>query len=133
MNNALPKRPLSVWLITSGNYLFAAVMIATSFMAEAKGFTAGQAAIPGILGLGIALASVATWYGYRTGRLVLLILLTIFLGLLITQSIMYIDWADKHRYPWGVNLAIFRLIGSLIWLALNWVFLFRKRARAFFG
>lgn len=133
MNIALPKRPLSVWLLTIGNYLFAAFMLAASFMAETKGFSAGQAAIPGILGLGIALSAVATWYGYRTGRLILLILLTVFLGLLIVQSAIYIDWADKHRYPWGVNLAIFRLTGSLIWLVLNWVFLFRKRARAFFG
>lgn len=132
MNNELPKRPRSVWVLTITNGLIAAFMIAASIIAERRGFSPGQAAFSGLIGLGVTIAAHATWYGYRTGRLVLLILLTAYLGLLVVQSFSYVAWAETYGYRPGVNLAILRGLGSLAWLAANWLLLFGKKARVFF-
>ncbi len=128
------KRPLSVWILCIINWLLAAFLIASGFVAVSRGYSVAQAAFVGIAGLVISIAAHATWYGSRWGRLALLALLTVFLGLLIAQSVMYIDWADDVGYSGrGVNAAILRAALSLAWLVLNYIFLFRKPARTFFA
>jgi hypothetical protein len=98
------------------------------------GYSVGQAVFVGIAGLGISIAAHATWYGSRWGRLALLALLTVVLGLLIVQSVMYIDWADDVGYNGrAVSVASVRAALSLAWLVLNYIFLFRKPARVFFA
>ena len=128
------KRPLSVWVAGIANGILAAFLIGTSLKAEAAGYSGGQAAIVGIAGLAIAVAAHATWYGYRTGRLVLLVMLTLILGLLLVQSLMTIAWANETGYQGRyVDAAALRALFSLAWLALNYIFVFRKNARSFFG
>lgn len=128
------KRPLSVWVLTILNGVFAGFLIAVSLIAENHGYTAGQAAINGILGVAITISAHATWYGYRWGRIALLTLITLYLGQTIVWSVMVINWADDINYHGPIaNWAVARAIGSVAWLVLNWMFLFNKRARAFFG
>ncbi|GAA0562630.1 hypothetical protein [Rhizomicrobium electricum] len=128
------RRPLSIWILSIGNGLLAVFMIATSILAEDRGYSGGQAAFVGVTGVLISLAAHTTWYGYRWGRLALLILLTLFLGLLIVQSAMVISWANEVGYrASSVDAAMMRAGLSLVWLALNYIFLFGKRARMFFG
>lgn len=133
-NDAQAKRPLSVWVLVIVNWVFGAFLIAASFKAEDLGYAAGQAALSGLFGLAISLAALTTWYGYRWGRLVLLVLLTLFLGQIVVWSIMVINWSEETGYRGPiVDHAMMRAVGSVIWLALNWFVLFGKRARAFFG
>ena len=128
------KRPLSVWVLTVLNGLFAIVLIAVGFIAQSRGYSAGQAAFNGLFGLAISLAAHATWYGYRWGRLALLVLLTVFLGQLIVWSVMVINWSEDTGYRGPiVDQAMMRAFGSIIWLGANWLLLFGKRARMFFG
>ena len=128
------KRPLSVWVLCIINGLLAAFLIASSFIAEDRGYSSGQAAFVGIAGLVISIAAHATWYGYRWGRLALLALLTVVLGLLIVQSVMYIDWADDAGFLGRtVTIAWLRAALSLAWLLANYIFLLRKPARMFFA
>ena len=128
------KRPLSVWVLCIANGLLAAFLIATSLVAEARGFSGVQAAIAGISGLGISIAAHATWFGSRIGRKVLVGLLTLFLGLLIAQSIMVIVWAAETGYHARiVDDAWTRAALSLAWLCANYVFLFGNKAKTFFG
>lgn len=126
-------RPLSVWLLCVGNGCLAAFLIAASIIAEDRGYAPWQAAISGLCGLGITIAAHITWYGNRRARNVLLGLLTLFLGLLALQSAKTIAWALDIGYE-GPNMsdAIKRLLGSLLWLFVNYVFLLNKRARTFF-
>ena len=128
------KRPMSVWVLCIANGLLAVFLIATSLMAEDRGFTGVQAAIAGIAGVGISIAAHATWYGSRIGRRVLVVLLTAFLGLLAAQSVMVIVWAAETGYHARiVDAAWTRAALSLVWLCTNYVFLFDKKAKAFFG
>jgi hypothetical protein len=128
------KRPLSIWVLCIINGLLAAFLIASCIIAESRGYSGWQAAFVGIAGLLISIAAHATWYGFRWGRSALLTLLTVVLGLLIVQSVMYIDWAaDAGFLGRAVTAAWFRTGLSLAWLALNFIFLFRKRARMFFA
>jgi hypothetical protein len=128
------RRPLSVWLLTIGSGVLAAFMVAASIMAEDRGYTGGQAAIAGIAGVGLSIAAHATWFGSRWGRLALLVLLTLFLGLLVVQSAMVIAWANETGYRAKfVDAAFLRAGLSLVWLALNYIFLLGRRARVFFG
>jgi hypothetical protein len=127
-------RPLSIWVLAIGNGLLAVFMITTSLLAEDRGFSSGQAAFVGITGVLISLAAHATWFGYRGGRLALVVLLTVFPGLLIVQSLMVISWANEvgYRAPF-IDAAMLRVGLSLVWLALNYIFLFGRRARKFFA
>jgi len=128
------KRPLSVWVLCIGNGLLAAVLIATSLVAEDRGFSGVQAAIAGICGVGISIAAHATWFGNRIGRRVLVGLLTLFLGLLAAQSVMEIVWAAEIGYHGrSVNAAWTRAALSLAWLCANYLILFGHKAKAFFG
>jgi hypothetical protein len=128
------RRPLSVWVLSISNGLLAVFMIATSIVAEDRGYTSGQAAFVGVTGVLISIAAHTTWYGYRWGRLALLVLLTLFLGLLVVQSAMVVAWANEIglRTPL-VDVAIVRAGLSLVWLALNYIFLLGRQARVFFG
>lgn len=128
------RRPLSVWILSIGNGVLAAFMIAASIMAEDRGYTGGQAAVVGISGVLLSIAAHTTWYGSHWGRLALLVLLTLFLGLLVVQSAMVIVWANETGYRANfVDAAFLRAGLSLVWLALNYIFLFGRRARVFFG
>jgi hypothetical protein len=128
------RRPLSVWILSIGNGVLAAFMIAASLMAEDRGYSGGQAALVGIAGLFLSVAAHTTWYGSRWGRLVLVVLLTLFLGLLVVQSAMVVAWANQAGYRAAfVDAAFLRAGLSLVWLALNYIFLFGRRARVFFG
>jgi hypothetical protein len=129
-----PERPTSVWLLTISNGVLAAFLIASSLIAEDRGFTAGQAALSGIVGLGVSISAHATWYGYRYGRIVLLALLTFFLGLVIVHSGQTINWAVETQsrgsfFQWAVARALL----STAWLFVNYWFLLGKRARMFFS
>jgi hypothetical protein len=133
-NDARTKRPLSVWVLTILNGVLAAFMIAASFIAENFGYSGGQAALSAVFGLAISISAHATWYGYRWGRLALLLTLTIFLGQLIVWSVMVINWSEETGYRGPLSdSAMPRVVGSLIWLALNWILLFGKKSRAFFA
>lgn len=128
------QRPLSVWVLCILNGLLAAFLIATSLVAENRGYSSGQAAFVGIAGLLISIAAHATWYGYRWGRLALLALLTIALAPTIAHEAAVIsNGADVDYYDGPVREAIVRAALLLVWLALNFIFLFRKRARMFFA
>jgi hypothetical protein len=130
----LRKRPLSIWVLCIVNGLLAMFLIGASIKAEDLGYSGGQAAIAGLTGLGISIAAHATWFGKRTGRLVMLVLLTVFLGLLLVQSVRVIVWAAETGYRADfVDAAYIRAGVSLIWLALNYFVLFGRKAKAFFG
>ena len=128
------KRPLSEWVLCLGNGLLAVFLIATSLIAEDRGFSSWQAAISGICGLGISLSAHATWFGNRRARNILLELVTLFLGLIAAQSAMLLLWALDVSYQGAIVGAAFtRLCLSLLWLVVNYVFLLSKRARVFFA
>lgn len=128
------KRPLSVWGLCILDGLLAAFLIASSILAEDFGFSGGQAAIAGISGILISLAAHATWYGNRWGRLVLVIVLTLFLGLLVAQSAMVIAWSLDTGYSGPmVNGAWYYVVLLPLWLCAHYLLLFGKRAKAFFG
>lgn len=128
------KRPLSVWVLCLGNGLLAAFLIASSLVAEERGYAPWQAAISGLSGLGIAIAAHATWFGYRLGRTVLLVLVTLFLGLIVLQSAMMIAWALDVGYQGPIVASAFtRFCLSLLWLVVNYGFLLSKRVRVFFS
>ena len=128
------KRPLSIWLLCIANGLLAIMLIGTSLTAERFGYTLGQAIFAGVIGLGISISAHLTWYGKRYGRNVLLALLTAFFGLLLAQSAMTIAWAIEVDYE-GLYLtrAIAWGVFSVVWLAVNYWFLFGRRARAFYA
>ncbi len=126
------KRPLSIWVLWIGNGILAAFLIAASFVAEDRGFTVWQAAISGVCGLAISISAHAMWYGNRKGRLALLVFLTLFLGLLIVQSLIMIQRSDSMGS--SANPAdVLRFALSIAWLFANYWFLLRKRARMFFA
>jgi len=128
------KRPLSVWVLCLGNGVLAVFLIATSLIAEDRGFSSWQAAISGICGLGISLSAHASWFGNRRARNILLGLVTLFLGLIVAQSAMLLLWALDVSYQGAIVGAAFtRLCLSLFWLVANYVFLLSKRARVFFA
>lgn len=126
------KRPLSVWILWIGNGLLAVFLVAASLIAEDRGFKGWQAAISGIAGLVISIAAHAMWYGNRRGRNILLGALTVFLGLIIVQSLMMVQRADAVGY--GADRAdMFRIVLSSVWIFVNYWFLLNKRARVFFA
>ena len=128
------KRPLSVWLLAVGNGVLAIFLIASSLMAEDRGFTSSQAAFNGIIGLAISICAHATWFGYRYGRNALLALITVYLGLLCIQSVQAISWAVDVGYAGSfLSWAVARAVVSFLWLVVNYWFLLRKRARMFFA
>jgi hypothetical protein len=131
-NGARVKRPVSVWILIVLNWILGAFLIAAAFKAADLGYSAGQAAVSAVFGLGISLAAHLTWFGYRWGRLALLVLLTIFLGQIIVWSIMVINWSEQTGYRGPISdLAMMRAVGSVVWLAVNWIVLYGKRVRAF--
>lgn len=129
-----PKRPLSIWVLSIANGLLAIFLIGTSLNAAAAGYTTGQAVFSGLVGLGISISAHMTWFGKRYGRNLLLALLTIFLGLLFVQSIRTIAWGIDVGYdgPY-VSRAVSWAVFSLLWLAVNYWLLLRRRTRAFYG
>ena len=129
-----PKRPRSVWVLAVANGLLAIFMIASSLMAESRGFTSSQAAFNGIVGLAISICAHATWFGYRYGRNLLLALITAYLGLLCIQSVQTIAWAIDTGYGGSIlSWAVARAVLSFLWLVVNYWFLLGKRARAFYA
>lgn len=129
------KRPLSVWFLSLANGLLAIILIATSFLAEDRGYSAGLAAVYGFTGLAMSVAAHATWYGSRLGRLILLVLITLYFGNLIGYSLWTIvAVADNLASYDGMVLAALLRIGlALIWIGLNYILLLGRRARVFFG
>lgn len=131
---SLRRRPLSVWFLCLTNGLVAVFLVATAIVAELRGYTSSQAAYYGFFGLGISIAAHLTWFGYRWGRLLLLLLMTVFLGLMIVYSMWIIAWGMEHDvFSEEIRNALLRAGLSLVWLALNYILLFGKRARMFFA
>lgn len=126
------KRPASVWLLWITNGLLAAFLIAASLIAQDRGFAVWQAALSGIFGLIISIAAHAMWYGNRKGRAVLLAALTVFLGLIIVQSLIMIQRADAMGFSAG-TADLMRIALSIVWLFANYWLLLRKRVRTFFA
>jgi hypothetical protein len=63
-----------------------------------------------------------------------LALLTIFLGLIVAQSAMFISWAQDTGYRGSpAAWAIARAALSVVWLVANYMLLFGRRARLFFA
>ena len=132
-NDAAVKRPRSVWILTIGNGVLAAFLVAASLKAEDRGFTSGQAALYGVFGLAITIAAFSTWCGHRWGRIVLLALLTISLGEMVIWSAMVLNISEETGYHGALaNQALTHAIGAIGWLALNWFLLFGKKTRMFF-
>jgi len=130
----LGKRPLSVWVLCLGNGVLAVFLIASSLIAEERGYTPWQAAISGICGLGLTLSAHAAWFGNRLGRNLLLAIITLFLGLLLMQSLLTLLWAWQNGYQGPIaGAALTRFCLSLLWLVVNYGFLLSKRARVFFA
>jgi hypothetical protein len=128
------KRPLSIWVLAIANGLLAIVLIGASLTASHFGYTTGQAVFMGIVGLGVSVSAHMTWFGKRYGRNLLIGLLTVFLGLLLVQSIRTIAWAIDVDYE-GVLLSqsVAWAVFSVLWLAVNYWLLFGRRARAFYA
>lgn len=128
------RRPLSVWVLCLANGLIAIFLIATAILAEMRGYTSAQAAYYGFSGIALSIAAHTTWFGYRWGRILLLVLLTVFLSLMIAYSLWVIAWAlENHVAGRLVTHALLRAGLSLAWLALNYNLLFGRRARMFFA
>jgi hypothetical protein len=128
------KRPLSIWFLSIANGLLAILMIAKSFTATDIGFTTGQAVFIGVVGLGLSISAHMTWFGKRYGRNLLLALLTLFLGLLLAQSVRTIAWAVDVNYQGAIlSYAISWAVFSVVWLAVNYWLLFGRRARDFYA
>ncbi len=128
------KRPLAVWVLCFGNGLLAAFLIASSLIAEDRGYAPWQAAISGLCGLGLTLSAHAAWFGYRLGRNGLLAIVTVFLGLVVLQSAMTLLWAWDNGYQGPLAGAAFtRFCLSLLWLIVNYGFFLNSRARVFFA
>lgn len=127
-------RPLSVWILCLINGAVAVVLIATAILSQMRGWPVATAAFYGGIGLALGLAAHTTWFGYRWGRLALLALLTVLIGLMAFYSIWVIGWSLDNNYTGDAYAtAWLRLIAALAWLAANYIFLFRKPARMFFG
>ena len=61
-------------------------------------------------------------------------LLTVFLGLMIAYSGWVVAWAlENHVHGEPIRTGLLRAGLSLVWLALNYILLFGKRARMFFA
>jgi hypothetical protein len=129
------RRPLAVWLLCLGNALIAIILIATAFLAERRGYSAGLAALYGFTGLAMSIAAHATWYGNRWGRRILLTLITVYFGNVIGYWAWAIvqDAADGLFHDRLVTAALLRIGLSLVWIGLNYIFLFSNRARVFFA
>ncbi len=128
------KRPLSIWILAIANGLLAIFLIASSLTAAHVGYTTGQAVFSGIVGLGISIAAHMTWFGKRYGRNLLLALLTVFLGLLLAQSVRTIAWAIDVNYAGAyLSHAIAWAVFSVLWLAVNYWLLFGRSAKAFYA
>lgn len=126
------KRPLSLWVLPIANGLLAVLMIAASFTATDAGYTTGQAVFTGLVGLGISISAHLTWFGRRYGRNLLLALLTLFLGLLLIQSVRTVAWAVDVGYEGALfSRAVAWAVFSVIWLAVNYWLLLSRRARTF--
>lgn len=135
-DNVAPSRgprPLSIWLLCIGNGLIAIVLIATSFLAEARGYSRALAAFYGFTGLAMSVAAHATWYGSRIGRWVLVALVTLYFGNLIGYSGWVMATSDAYFDDEIVTSGLLRIGLSLVWLSLNYIVLFGKRARVFFA
>lgn len=128
------KRPASIWLVSLGNGLLAAFLIATSLLAVGRGYSVSQAVFTGIIGLGVSISAHAVWYGYRYGRIALLALITLFAGLIAVQDLRVVLWAMDVGYRGPIfDWAIVRVVLSLAWLSVNYWLLLGKRARVFFS
>lgn len=128
------RRPLSIWILTIFNILFAVILMAAAFKGPAWGLPEGQAIFWGILGLGISLAAQLAWAGSRWGRNILLALLTLYLGLLLVQNLRDIawavDWSSDDAY---IRREVLRAAFAVLWLAANYWLLLGKRARRFYS
>lgn len=130
----LRKRPLSVWVLCILNGVLAVALIGTGIKAASFGFSSGQAVIAAIAGIVISIGAHATWFGNRLGRLVLLAALTLFLGAIVVQSAMVVAWSFETAYRGPLVTAAWMYIGlSLAWLCVNYLFLYGRRAKTFFG
>jgi hypothetical protein len=128
------RRPLSVWILTIVNVLIAIVLIAASFKGEGWGFPKAQVAFWGLLGIGISISAHMAWYGSRLGRNLLLILSTVYLGVLLFSGLRTIAWVNTWAGDARVMTRAILWVGfALVMLAANYLFLLGKRAREFYS
>lgn len=129
-----PNRPLSVSIPVAVNILIAVILLAKSFKGIEWGYPAVQVGSWAVLALGISTSSFLAWMGSRYARNALLVLLTLYLGLLFLQSMRTIAWANNWSYDdHYTTQSIFWAAFSIVWLAANWWLLLSRRARMFFG
>jgi len=128
-------RPLGVWLLTILNILIAGVLPLLSAVAV----LGGNAAVPGPeltalllagLGIGVIGASIGTWQGSDSARIVLLGLLLLFhglnvLGLFLGLSAEGIPEREQTR-------AFAGMFRSVFWVAINLWYFLRPKTRAWF-
>jgi hypothetical protein len=128
------KRPLAIWVLTVVNVLIAVILIAASFKGEDWGFPRAQVAFWGLLGIGISISAHMAWFGSRLGRNLLLLLSTVYLGMLLFQNVWTIAFVsqlpDAER---ALTHAILLAAFAVACLAANFFFLLGKRARAFYA
>lgn len=140
-----PKRPFSVWLITGGNTLLAVFVLASSFKGSDWSIPAPQVALWVVLGLALWISTASTWLGSRWGRVIMLALITLYMGAILVGAIGQISHevtvqsslTEQGRHYSTSSAYMIRLVGraaySLAWLVANYWLLFGKRARAFFA
>ena len=129
-----PKRPVAVWIITAVNTLLAIILLATSFRGGDLGASTPQVAFWAVLGLALWVSTASTWWGSRQGRNVMLVLITLYLGLLLVQTFQIMNWVQN----WSTNedympRYILRSVFAVVWLVANWWLLLGKHARGFFA
>lgn len=130
-----PRRPLGVWVMTVFDSLVAGVSLLTAVFKGWEYVPDGFIVLWTILGLGICISAHVAWYGNRKGRNMLLILMTVYLGLMLVGNVRYIGWAlggdlDEEWYLGQVYLAL----GAIVWLVANyWLLLLGRRAKAFYS
>jgi len=129
-----PNRPLFIWIVTAVNIIFAVILLATSFKGRQWGIPAAQIAFWALLGLGICVSTLLTWFGSRYGRNAMLALITIYLGLVLLQSVQGITWAANSTHGDGYMIRVVgRAVFAVLWLIANYWLLLGRRARIFFA
>jgi hypothetical protein len=131
---AKPKRPLAVWITTAINTVLAIILLASSFRGGDWDLPALQVAFWAVLGLAIWISALSTWWGSRNGRNVMLVLVTVYLGLVLVQTVQTIKWMQD----WSMNESymlryLLRIVLVFAWLVANYWLLLGKRTRAYFA
>lgn len=128
-------RPLGVWILTIVNSLVAGVLPLLALVAV----LGGNVAVPGTeltamllagLGIGVIGASVGTWQGSDSARIVLLGLLVLYHGLNTLGSLLGLaDQTIPATEQASIYASIFR---AIFWIGINFWYFLRPKTRAWF-